>query len=103
MRNSGVAMRHISLLLQKFHVEAERLQLANENVERLGKTRIVRNLALDDGLVNLRASLDVVRLHGEQLLQGVCGAVRFESPDFHLSEALTAELRLAAEGLLRNE
>ncbi len=31
------------------------------------------------------------------------GAVRFQRPNFHFSETLTAELRLSAEGLLRNE
>ena len=31
------------------------------------------------------------------------GAVCFERPHFHFAEALTAELRLAAEGLLRDE
>src|SRR4030095_16037065 len=31
------------------------------------------------------------------------GAVRFESPDFHLSETLATELRLAAERLLRDQ
>ena len=51
-----------SLFLQQLHVETERLQLADEDVERLGETRIVRNLAFDDGLVNLRAAFDVVRL-----------------------------------------
>src|SRR5205823_15120876 len=32
-----------------------------------------------------------------------CGAVGLERPDLHLAEALAAELRLAAERLLRNE
>src|SRR5438034_11519354 len=31
------------------------------------------------------------------------GAVGFESPNFHFAEALAAELRLAAERLLRNQ
>src|ERR1043165_2372876 len=89
--------------LQQFHIQAQRLQLADEHVERLRQAGIVRDLAFDDGLVDLRASFDVVRLDGEQFLQRVRGAVRFESPHFHLSEALAAELRLAAEGLLGDE
>ena len=46
---------------------------------------------------------NVVGLDGQNLLQGVRRAVGFERPDFHFAEALAAELRLAAERLLRNE
>src|SRR4029453_9628517 len=48
-------------------------------------------------------AVDVVGLRGQQLLQDVRGAVGLERPDFHLSEALAAELRLAAERLLRDQ
>src|SRR5581483_8778565 len=48
----------------------------------------------------LDAADDVVGFDREQLLQGVGGAVRFERPDLHLAEPLTAELRLSAERLL---
>src|SRR6186997_3395095 len=58
---------------------------------------------LDEGLVGLDASEDVVRLDGEQLLQDVRGAVRLERPDLHLAEALSAELGLATQRLLRDE
>src|SRR5204863_373810 len=58
---------------------------------------------LDDGLVNLGAAIDVVRLRREQLLQDVRCAISFERPNFHFAEALAAELRLAAERLLRDE
>src|SRR5258708_2602815 len=57
-------------LLHQLHVETETLKLSDQNVERFGETRNLRDLALDDGLVDLRASFDVVRLRGEQLLQG---------------------------------
>src|SRR5438045_7792962 len=33
----------------------------------------------------------------------MCSAVRLERPNFHLSETLTAKLRLAGERLLRDE
>jgi hypothetical protein len=89
--------------LHQLHVETETLELANQNIERLGETRDLRDLALDDRLVDLLAAFDVVRLRSQELLQRVRGAVRFESPHFHLSETLAAELRLAAERLLRDE
>ena len=58
---------------------------------------------LDDVLVHLRAAVDVVRLDGQHLLQGVRRAVGFQRPDLHLAEALAAELRLAAQRLLGDE
>ena len=84
-------------------VEAERLHLLDEDLERLGDARLGDVLALDDGLVRLHAAEDVVGLDREDLLEHVGGAVRVQRPDFHLAEALTAELRLAAERLLGDE
>ena len=46
---------------------------------------------------------DVVGLDRQHLLQRVRRAVRFQRPHFHLAEALAAELRLAAQRLLRDE
>src|SRR3954471_11182706 len=103
MRDNIVTFLLIGLLLQQLHIEAERLELAHEDVERLGKTRIVRNLTFDDRFVDLGASLDVVRLRGEQLLQRVRGAVCFEGPHFHFSEALAAELGFTTQRLLRDQ
>src|SRR5512135_3473798 len=81
--------------LQELDVEAERLQLADEHVERLGQARLVRDLALDDRLVDLRPALDVVGLDREELLERVGRAVRLQGPHLHLAEPLAAELRLA--------
>src|SRR6266478_214665 len=91
------------LPLHQLDVQAERLQLADEHVERFRHARLNARFALDDGLVNLRAAIDIVRLCREQLLQDVRCAVSFQRPDFHFTEALAAELRLAAERLLRDQ
>src|SRR5712664_1340523 len=91
------------LPLHQLDVQAERLQLSDEDVERFRHAGLDARFALDDGLVNLRAAIDVVRLRREQLLQDVRCAVGFQCPDFHFAEALAAELRLAAERLLRDE
>src|SRR6202521_5971455 len=91
------------LPLHQLNVQAERLQLAHEDVERFGHAGLDARFALDDGLVNLRAAIDVVRLRREQLLQDVRCAIGFQRPDLHFAETLAAELRLAAERLLRNE
>src|SRR5258708_6261148 len=96
-------VRRRLLPLHQFDVQAERLQLTNEDVERFGHARLDTRFGLDDGLVNFRAAIDVVRLRREQLLQDVRRALGFQCPDFHFAEALAAELRFAAERLLRDE
>jgi len=62
------------------------------------------SVAADDGFdrpfVRPATSSDLTVKH---FLQRVGRAVGFERPDFHFAEALTAELRLAAERLLRDE
>lgn len=45
----------------------------------------------------------VIRLDGQDLLQDIGGAEAFERPNLHLTETLTAELRLTAERLLRDK
>src|SRR5688572_10233680 len=82
------------LRLHQLDVEAERLQLADEHVERLRQARLERRVALDDRLVDLSPARDVVRLRGEQFLEDVRRAVGFERPDLHFAEPLSAELRL---------
>ena len=83
-------------------VQAERLHLLDEHLERLGDAGLGDVLALDDRLVDLDAAEDVVGLDREQLLQRVGGAVRLQRPDLHLTEALATELGLTAQRLLRD-
>src|SRR5215203_6579068 len=83
-------------------VEAERLQLLEQHLEGLRDARLRNVLALDDRLVDLDAAQDVVGLDGEQLLQRVGRAVGLHRPALHLTEALTTELRLTTQRLLRD-
>src|ERR1035437_318451 len=62
-------IRHFPRLLHQFDVETERLQLANQYVERFGYARLDGRLALDDGLVDLGAAIHIVRFRGQQFLQ----------------------------------
>src|ERR1035441_7712562 len=78
-------IRHFPRLLHQLHVETQRLQLANQNVERFGYARLDGGLALHDGLVNLGAAVDVVALRGQQFLQNVSRAIGFQRPDFHFA------------------
>src|SRR3954469_7204164 len=77
-------------------VDGERPDLLHQHVERLGHARVDLVVALDDVLVVLGAAGDVVGLGRQHLLQRVRRPVGLERPDFHLAEALPAELRLAA-------
>src|SRR4051794_20398113 len=97
----GLVARAELARLEELDVQAECLQLLDEDVERLGKTRLERVLALDDGLVHARPAHDVVALDGEELLERVGRSVGLHRPDFHLAEALTTELRLTTQRLLR--
>src|SRR5512139_1611308 len=81
-------------------VEAQRLHLLDEHLEGLGDAGLGDVLALDDGLVDLHAAEHVVGLDGEQLLQGIGGAVGLQGPDLHLAEPLATELRLTTQRLL---
>src|SRR4051794_19991951 len=85
---------------QDLDVETQGLHLLEEDLERLRDARVGDVLALDDGLVDLHAAGNVVRLDRQQLLERVGGAVRLEGPDLHLTEALATELGLTAERLL---
>src|SRR6516225_3790716 len=91
------------LAFHQFNVEAKRLQLAHKNVEGFRHARFDSRLALYDGLVDFRAAVNVVRFRREQFLQYVGRTVGFERPDFHFSEALSAELGLTSERLLGDE
>src|SRR5215510_6046719 len=57
------------LRLHQLDIQTERLELANEHVERLGQTRRKRRIALDDRFVDLRSTGHVVGLRGEKLLE----------------------------------
>src|SRR4051812_16808442 len=78
-------------------VQAQGLHLLDEHLERLGDSRLRDVLALDDRLVDLDPAQDVVRLDGQQLLEGVGGAVGLQGPHLHLAEPLAAELGLTAQ------
>ncbi len=79
------------------------MKLLHEDVERFGQARFENVLAFHDAFVHARSSRHVVGFDGEELLQRVGSAVRFDRPDFHLPETLTTELGFSAERLLRNE
>src|SRR5437879_7555550 len=61
----------MSLILLQFHVDAERADLLHEDVEGLRHTRIHLVIAVDDVLVHLGATVHVIRLDGQHLLQRV--------------------------------
>src|SRR5437764_2234312 len=91
-----------SALLQ-LDIEAKRAQLLDQHVEGFGNAGFEIVIPADNRLVNLGAAGDVVRLDRQHLLQRIGRAVGFERPYLHFAEALTAELRLAAQRLLGDQ
>src|SRR5690606_27270665 len=74
-----------SIGFDQLHVQAERLELFHEHVEALGEAGVERVVTLHDRLVHPSASLHVVGLDGEELLESVGRAVRLHGPDLHLA------------------
>src|SRR5580658_7415149 len=90
-------------ILLELDVDTERTDFFDEDVEGFRHSGIHLVMTVDDVLVHLRAAVHVIRLDGEHFLQRVRGAIRLERPHFHLTEALTTELRLAAQRLLGDQ
>src|SRR5713226_3273127 len=104
LRDVFFAQDDLALVLaQDLDPEREPFQLLDQHAERFRDAGFERVVALDDRLVSLDAADDVVGFNGQDLLQDVRGAVSLERPHLHLTEALAAELRLAAQRLLGDE
>ncbi len=86
--------------IDQLDVQAQRTHFLDEHVEAFRHACFERVVAAHDRLVDLCAARDVVRFDGEHFLEGISCAIGLECPDFHFSEALTAELRLTAQRLL---
>ena len=91
------------VLVQDLDVEPQRLELLDQDLERLGHARWLDVLALDDRFVRLDSAHDVVGLDRQQLLEDVRGAIGLERPNLHLAKPLAAELSLAAQRLLGDQ
>ncbi|CUP29922.1 Uncharacterised protein [Bacteroides xylanisolvens] len=93
----------IAIFIQDTDVETDGLEFLHEDLEgfRYARTRDV--FALDDLFIGFDTADDIIGLHSQDFLQRVSRAVGFESPDFHFTETLAAELCLAAQRLLGNE
>ena len=93
----------VAVAVEDLNIEAQGLEFLDKDLERLGHAGLRDVVALDDGLVGAHTAGHVVGLDRQDLLQGVSRAVGLEGPNFHFAEALAAELRLAAERLLRDK
>ena len=93
----------VSVCVKHLYVERKRLELADKHLERFGNAGSGDIVTLDDGFVCLYTADDIVGLDGKNFLEGVGCAIGFESPNFHFSKSLSAELCLTAERLLGNQ
>jgi hypothetical protein len=57
-------------------------------------------ITIDNVLVHLGPAVHIIRLDGEHFLQRIRCTVSLKGPHFHLTEALTTELRLTTQRLL---
>src|SRR5579872_4065814 len=89
--------------IEQLHIQGQRTHFLDEDVERFRNTGLERVFAAHDRFVYFGSSRHVVRLHSQDFLQRIGGAIGLERPDFHLTETLAAELSLAAQRLLRHE
>ena len=74
-----------------------------KHIERLRDTRCRHRLALDDSLVGLGPSGNVIRLDCQDFLKRVSCTECLKCPNLHLSESLTSELSFTSERLLSDE
>lgn len=91
-----------TILAEHTHIGTRCLQLSRQNLEGFRYAYLRSILPLDNDLVGLDTTHDVVRLEGQNFLRRVGHVVSLECPDLHLSEMLAAELRLTVKRLLRN-
>src|ERR1700736_5994362 len=87
LNNLSKSFMDLSLALE-FDVDSQGTNLLDQDIERLRHAGFHFMVAVDDRLVHLSTSVDVVGLHCEHFLQGVRGAVCLQRPHFHLAEAL---------------
>ena len=95
-------VNRVACRVECFNVQAQRAHFLDEDPEGLWNTRFRDVFTLDNGFVDLDTSNGVVRLDGEQLLEGVGGTVGLQCPHLHLAEALATELGFTTQRLLRN-
>src|SRR5690606_35044181 len=95
--------KRLRLLVFQLDVDAQGADLLHQYVEGLRHAGLHAVIAVDDILVHLGTTVDVIGLDGEHLLEGVGRAIGFQRPHFHLPEPLATELGLAPQRLLGNE
>src|SRR5437773_1617763 len=78
-RLGGARARGLLILLRivKVDVETERTHFLDQHVEAFRNARLERVVAAHNRLIDLGAAGDVVRFHGQHLLQGIGGTIGF--------------------------
>ena len=96
-------MKRDNVILIESYTQAQSTQLMEEHVERFRNARCGHWIAFDDSLIGAATSSNIITLDGEDLLQHVAGAKCLESPNLHLTKALTTKLCLTTKWLLGDE
>src|SRR5579884_2465992 len=84
------------VFVEDFHVDAQALQLFDQNFKGFGNTRLHDIFTLDDGFIGLDTTHHVVGFDGQNFLQNVGRAISFQRPHFHLTEGLLRDQAIRA-------
>lgn len=91
------------LLFFQLDIDAQRADFFQQYVEGLRHSWFHTVIAIHDVFVHLGTAVYIVGLDGKHFLQCVRGAISFQRPHFHLTEALTTELSFTTQRLLSNQ
>src|ERR1700761_9440839 len=75
----------------------------HQHVEGFRYTRPRDIVTLDNGLIGLGTTDDIVGFQGQKFLKNVRSTIRLECPYFHFTKTLATELRLTTQRLLRDQ
>ncbi len=82
------------------HIHTQGLHFLDKHVEGFRHACIQGVVSLHDAFIDASTSLYIIRFNRQDFLQSVSGAISFQCPDFHFSEALSTVLSFTAQRLL---
>src|SRR5690625_2278415 len=89
--------------LVDMNFETETHKLLQQYFELFGNNSFRQIFTFDDRFVNLGATLHIITLHGQHLLEDTGGSVGVECPHLHLTKTLATKLGFTTQRLLCNK
>src|SRR5438552_18386675 len=82
----------LSLRFDQFHIQSQALEFLDQDIEGLRESWLKEWFALHDRFVHSRTPWGMVRLEGQELVQGRVGAIGWVRPYSHPAQRLASEL-----------